>query len=193
MKKCTRCKKEKDEKEFCKDRSRPDGLRCQCKECHKLPPVRPKETLPAGKKRCSKCGKVKEKEAFHKDKSRPDGVACSCKECAKVYESANREKIKKRKVAYNAKNRERKKWWFILKTYGLTQDAYIEILKSQCGACAICGKTEEGSGRALSVDHNHDTGKVRGILCSDCNVGLGLFRDDIQCLHNAIDYLSQIN
>lgn len=69
---------------------------------------------------------------------------------------------------------ERKKAWnqkhSLKKKYNMTVDQYNSMLKSQNGKCAICGNTSE---RALAVDHNHETGKVRGLLCLQCNVHLG--------------------
>jgi hypothetical protein len=78
--------------------------------------------------------------------------------------------------------------------YGLTQAQYDEILAEQGGGCAICGKTEtDSTGRPLSVDHNHRTNEVRGLLCGNCNRALGLFQDDITLLRRAITYLNYHN
>jgi hypothetical protein len=80
-----------------------------------------------------------------------------------------------------------------LKTYGLTIEQFEQMLEAQEGRCAICGEFpyEELNGKTkkLAVDHDHITGKVRALLCSGCNGGLGLFRDNIETLNNAISYL----
>lgn len=82
-------------------------------------------------------------------------------------------------------------------SYGITQEAYDALLAQQNGVCAICGNPEtviiRGTLCPLSVDHDHDTGKIRGLLCSTCNAALGLFKDNIENLSNAIDYLMGFN
>ncbi len=73
--------------------------------------------------------------------------------------------------------------------YGMTTAEYDQILASQGGGCAICGGGTDSKGRSLHVDHHHDTGKNRGILCTMCNPGVGYFRDDPELLEKAADYL----
>jgi hypothetical protein len=71
-----------------------------------------------------------------------------------------------------------------------TSDYYEILLEQQKGCCTICLKTESRKGAPhLSVDHNHKTGDIRGLLCSKCNIGLGYFNDDKTLLKKAIDYL----
>jgi hypothetical protein len=79
-----------------------------------------------------------------------------------------------------------------LKTkYGITEAEFDALLAEQGGGCAICGTTTpRGRGQRFHVDHCHETGKVRGILCSECNTGLGKFRDDPDLLRRALAYLS---
>jgi len=79
-----------------------------------------------------------------------------------------------------------------VKQYGLTLDDYKELQKKQNGKCAICGaEIGNSEGDRLYVDHNHKTGKVRGILCSNCNIGIGKFHDNISLLKRAIEYLEK--
>ena len=129
-------------------------------------------------KKCSKCGETKEINNFHIDRGTLDGHSVWCKKCRKIYRD---------------ENRERAKWYQILRRYSLTQEEYYNILETQGGVCAICGRTEEEVGSTFHVDHNHETGVVRGILCDTCNRGLGYFREDSQCLQRAVAYISQIN
>jgi hypothetical protein len=79
------------------------------------------------------------------------------------------------------------------RNYGITLEWYRNTLKAQNGVCAICSKPEsvkiKGKLIAMPVDHNHNTGKARGLLCTQCNRGLGLFRDNQEILKNAILYL----
>jgi hypothetical protein len=81
------------------------------------------------------------------------------------------------------------------KNFGITLDDYNVMLESQSGVCAICGNPETTRHnntdrvRNLAVDHCHTTGKVRGLLCTKCNQGLGNFRDNPDFLAKAISYL----
>lgn len=73
------------------------------------------------------------------------------------------------------------------RVFGLTPEDYQEMLAQQNNVCAICGRRDRN--KSLAVDHNHTTGKVRGLLCGRCNTGLGQFQDDIRLLASAIVYL----
>lgn len=79
---------------------------------------------------------------------------------------------------------------YLMRTYGITSAQYDEMLESQDGVCAICGQEEQVKTRGLSVDHCHTTGEIRGLLCSFCNMALGLIKDDTQSLINAVKYLA---
>ena len=72
-------------------------------------------------------------------------------------------------------------------SYGLSPEQYLELHNSQEGKCKICGK-ELDSGY-LHVDHDKNTGEIRGLLCGNCNRGLGLFGDSIKNLEKAVEYL----
>lgn len=74
------------------------------------------------------------------------------------------------------------------KKYGIGLHQYQSILEAQQGACGICGKK---NWRNLAIDHNHQTGDVRGLLCSTCNTGLGQFQDSVDLLEKAIEYLKR--
>lgn len=71
--------------------------------------------------------------------------------------------------------------------YGLSENEHLALIKEQNNLCAICGGKD--AGKVLCVDHNHTTGAVRGLLCGNCNVGLGNFRDNPKILESAIAYL----
>jgi hypothetical protein len=81
------------------------------------------------------------------------------------------------------------------KQYGITAEDFAQMLLDQDGVCAICGLPEttiqNGKVRQLSVDHDHETGRVRGLLCNDCNRGIGMLHDDPDLLRTAADYLER--
>lgn len=78
--------------------------------------------------------------------------------------------------------------WYVAKTYGLAPGQYEEMLNLQNGVCAICGY-ECPTGYRLSVDHNHETGEVRGLLCLYCNRAIGNLRDDPNLADKTASYL----
>ncbi len=89
--------------------------------------------------------------------------------------------------------REHIKWKsFIKRTYGIDSETYYEMLERQNYKCAICFSEDNNSSARtkMFIDHCHSTGKVRGLLCSKCNMALGNFNDDIEILKNAIEYLA---
>ena len=130
---------------------------------------------------CSKCDIEKPLTAFSARKERPNGagVRSKCKECGNKISQAHRDK----KPGYT---RERN-----LKTlYGITHNDYLKMLEAQNGRCAICGTDTPGGKGAFHVDHCHSSGKVRGLLCGNCNRGIGYLKDSISNLSSAILYLS---
>lgn len=80
----------------------------------------------------------------------------------------------------------------LIQNYGITLEDYNRMFIEQNGCCKICGKHQQDLKASLHVDHNHTTGKVRGLLCHHCNVGLGNFEDDITLLSKAIAYLEEV-
>lgn len=75
------------------------------------------------------------------------------------------------------------------KTHGITLEQKRSMLSAQGGKCAICGTTEPGGRGDFHVDHSHENGKIRGVLCHRCNIGIGSLREDVAILFSAIDYL----
>lgn len=75
--------------------------------------------------------------------------------------------------------------------FGINHDQYMLMLHEQNSVCAICEKPEPVEGRSLSVDHDHETGRVRGLLCSNCNPGIGKFKESIDLLRKAVAYLER--
>lgn len=80
---------------------------------------------------------------------------------------------------------------FTLAMFGISPQGEADMVESQGGGCAICGKTEMENGRRLATDHCHKTGTFRGFLCMKCNIGLGYFADDTKKMQKAILYLKR--
>lgn len=125
-----------------------------------------------GTRTCSVCGETKELHFFSKHSGSKHARTRSCKQC---------------KTRHSRQRR-----------YGVTPEQYDAMLQSQNGRCAICGTTDpktRTSGchvkSSFCVDHCHKTGKVRGLLCMECNTGLGKFKDNPDTLTAAISYLNK--
>ena len=131
-------------------------------------------------KTCNKCGENKPTTEFHRNASSKDGYKSQCKVCAKAG----------KKVFYSKEYHRNKD---LIWKYGITLEDYNEMLEEQDHCCAICGIHEEHCNKKLAVDHNHDTGKVRALLCHHCNTGLGYFKENIKFLNNAIQYVKDYN
>lgn len=136
-------------------------------------------------KRCSTCRLTKPVGSFHSNKHNSDGLAGQCKDCRRAssreYYENNRELLHARNLKYR---------------FGVDIETYRKQLDRQGGVCAICAEPCS-SGKRLAVDHDHSCcpGKktcgecVRGLLCANCNVGIGYFNDNPDLLAKAINYL----
>lgn len=112
------------------------------------------------------------------------GKRGECKQCSKLARATRHQHAKK----YNPLQRRS----VVLKNkYGITQVDFEKMFAIQGGRCKVCKSTDPGPAGNFAVDHCHDTGKVRGLLCYKCNMGLGSFRDSITILKNAIEYLKE--
>lgn len=166
---------------------------------------------------CKTCGKKKPIQMFVRNDGCQLGVTPTCKACSAIrarpaarkrsaeqrklfpekvkalkarYYAKHKEKIQSRLSIYRQSNRERLKEAVRKRKYGLGSADFAAMLVSQDGCCAICQKTLSlDVGKSIHIDHCHVAGNVRGLLCSNCNTGLGLFRDSINNLRNAIQYL----
>ena len=129
-------------------------------------------------KRCTCCKQEKPLTAFAKSRQKKDGLQPFCKECSSAYVGEWQRTEKGKLSRQQAK---------LKLDFGLSFEEYQHLLASQNGGCAICG--EQLNGKALDVDHDHVTGKVRGLLCNKHNQALGLFNDDPTLLEMARQYL----
>lgn len=147
-------------------------------------------------KKCSKCQEEKSLDSFCKHRGMKDGHNNNCKECVKKYVAENKETVRKYKSDYYYANRtsiiKRDRRNHLKRKYGVTQEWYDEQLKLQDGNCKICGTKDPGKGlKHFHVDHSHETGKVRGLLCHSCNTGIGLFKEDVKLIEKAIEYVNR--
>jgi hypothetical protein len=159
---------------------------------------------------CSICGEWKDYSNFTRHATMRDGHMNRCKSCVNQKgrearaangisdEEKTKRKIKDKKrydrITSNKKlNTERKQKMrsaHLYRTYGITLEEYEHIHKAQNGCCGICQINESDAPRkVLSVDHCHDTGQIRGLLCDRCNLGVGMLGDNLNSLQKAVDYL----
>jgi hypothetical protein len=149
----------------------------------------------AGTRVCKDCQQEKPLSEFSPAGRRADGThrpSIYCKPCGS--ERAMRHRDKNPDMQLNA---------HLLRAFGITLEEYNALLGAQGGVCAICGNPpalalglrSRRQGRAvrprLVVDHDHDTGAVRGLLCTPCNRGIGLLNDDPKRVRAALDYLEE--
>ena len=143
-------------------------------------------------KNCTVCKTYKGLENFYNYKASPDGLAYRCKDCdgkaRKKWRENNPVRSSESARGRNLKHK-----------YGITLEDYKSMLEDQGGVCAICGvSTNKTSGRNgdklnFAVDHCHTTGNVRGLLCNQCNRGLGMLMDSAETLEKALSYLKKYN
>lgn len=160
-----------------------------------------------GQIRCYLCGESKPLSEYQPSVIKAGCGACrSCKYTAKrAYEQRQPQK------AAAARNRHRKanldhhravvrdyfrrnpdrRRDYNLRRYDITSQEYDRLLSAQGGACACCGATQNRDGKRLFVDHDHETGAIRGLLCRKCNAGIGALGDDIAGVERALAYLKR--
>ncbi len=142
---------------------------------------------PGFKLKCSTCKEEKYSTYFYKAANKKRGYQWSCISCCK-----DRRDKHKNSMSPEEWSLLNKQYW--LKTeYGISLEDYNQLLKQQEHKCAIC-KTDETDAfrQTLYVDHCHSTGVVRGLLCMQCNSGLGKFKDSLERLEAAKEYLRKV-
>lgn len=160
-------------KQRCACGSPKDSSAAKCRSCYNA--ERSERAKNRVKQTCSKCKVPKVLVDFPTDNRLPNGRKGVCRDCANGH-------IKSLGHISQKKYR--------LKTqYGITLEQYDQMYENQCKSCAGCNTPIEKWGRSTHVDHDHETGKVRGILCQDCNSVLGYARDSIERLTCLIEYL----
>ncbi|MBJ6638004.1 endonuclease VII domain-containing protein [Streptomyces sp. DHE7-1] len=175
-KRCGKCGRGLPPDAFARDKNRRDGLQVHCRECvarysaahHRRrreamgKAVRERADVPPGHKLCRTCGEVKPHSDWHRNATASDGLATRCKTCRAIQ---GRQGHLKRQ-------------------YGITETERDELIASQGGVCCICLAAVPAH-----VDHCHETGRVRGVLCFSCNAALGQFKDQPEAIRRAAAYV----
>ena len=145
---------------------------------------------------CTKCGVEKPLDQFYKDKRLKSGVHSECKVCHESMRRnwilKNREKVRKYGTDWIKKNPERSKSQQLKTRHGITLEDYNKLLKQQNGCCALCGHFGPRGNRQkyFHVDHDHNTGQIRGLLCCECNWFLGVAKlEDPEQIEKLLKYL----
>ena len=163
---CKICKQELPEENFYRDGRYPNTLCSYCKTCHKK--------------------KTKGYLEKYKDKKRAT---------SRRYYERNRDRLLASQAAYRKHNpsivKETAHRSHLMKKYHLSKEDFSALLESQGGVCKICKTNNPGWHGRFCVDHNHETGNIRGLLCNNCNVILGHSKDDTEILESAIAYLME--
>jgi len=158
-------------------------------------------------KRCKKCGESKLLTEFHRATGMKDGYRSECKVCSRAIRRAwyvanrekaiadvkrwqqdNKERLNEYRREYRENRRPEAREGHLRRTFGIRQSDYDALLARQNGGCAICGK--KPGKISLHVDHDHETGEIRGLLCVGCNNAIGQLHDDPELLIRATDYVS---
>jgi len=159
-------------------------------------------------KRCKKCGEEKPLDEFHRAQGMRDGHRSECKDCHRArmrqwyrdnreraiagvreWQQANKEHLAEYRREYRKGRTAEAREGHLRRTFGITQADYGALLVEQGGGCEICGKAPGEI--SLHVDHDHETGEIRGLLCVGCNNALGQFHDDPALLGRAIAYVGE--
>ena len=189
---CTKCGEEKNLSGFYKSKTGKHGTTAYCRACFVVINRERREAYASRpdtekeEKKCRKCGEVKVITEFPLDRGTPDKHTNQCRECDRAY---HRERY--RAVGRSTKrDPKREQEYHRERTYGISAEQYKRMLEDANHLCEICGRDPvEVSKRGACIDHCHETGKVRGILCGPCNTGIGNLRDDPAVLRKALEYL----
>src|SRR2546423_9654877 len=184
MKRCSRCRDFKSLTDFYRSGKSHDGRQSYCKPCvrddlreraaRKPRKLRKRVAAPPGSKHCHGCGLIKPLDAFCNNRRSGDGKAFYCKTC---HNARSRETLER---LYGGSRH-----YHLMRRYGIGDADVAAMIDAQDGKCLICVDALTKA----HVDHDHVTGKVRGVLCFNCNAGLGKFGDNVEIVERALAYL----
>jgi hypothetical protein len=176
-KKCTTCKLEQPLSQYRKDASRFNGIHPTCNNCNK-----------EIQKRWYANNKEKAKEAASKRYHQNKHIINAKRKEKRIN---NPEEVRAKSRSYYNPITSKVSSWRNAGIKNMTYDRYLQMLESQNNCCAICGLHKDTFQKQLAVDHDHKTGEPRGLLCLNCNNGLGKLKDSVELLEKAINYLKQ--
>ena len=107
------------------------------------------------------------------------------------WKQEHKKEINEHRRKYDKEHPEIKKGQAMKFNYGITLDEYNQVFAAQKGRCMICGIHQSELLRSLAIDHNHETGEFRSLLCANCNTGIGLFHENTGIMRTAISYLEK--
>lgn len=167
---------------------------------------------------CTKCKQEKLFSAFLKNRTCKDGYQTQCRSCmqdftdqwrhtpkgkryaqgySKEYYKTNKQKISERRKAYNKTPRGKKAALrrYLRNKYNITLEFYLDLRNSQGARCAICDKQEplDETAKILCLDHNHETGQIRELICLHCNTAIGFAKENTATLQAMIQYIEKHN
>ncbi len=150
---------------------------------------------------CKRCHIEQSIEVFYVEKMCKGGRRPVCAKCIRKQQkeryAKNPEKGRTKQREYNRLHPENNRKCNLKKKYGITKEYYNLIFQQQGGVCLVCGKSEtvmfRGKIKYLAVDHNHQTGKIRGLLCQKCNQALGLLGENPVIIKSLLGYLKECN
>jgi hypothetical protein len=129
------------------------------------------QLISSGRQRCCVCLEIKPLvEGFYRNSRCASGHSVYCKTCCSSWQKLHQHRIHLRHV------------------YGIELEEFEAMFEAQGGVCAICGEPPV-VGRRLSVDHEHDSDQVRGLLCQKCNAAIGMLGDDPEVIERAAQYI----
>jgi len=167
----------------------------------------PMENVAALAIKCKKCGELKPASEFYRSRTIKRGFDTYCKVCrqgiCKAWEKANPEKVTamrrrgylKREKGNPVIRRRMKKYlrnYNLFRKYGITKEEFDRLVFLQANRCALCDNEFTGVGYMKpAVDHDHETGAIRGLLCKRCNLALGQLGDTLAGVMRAVEYLNK--
>lgn len=200
---CSLCGEDKPKTEFIGSNDNITWVRERCSPCYKL--AKNLFHTDDGQKLCRKCSTLKSLDQFGNDKKKADKLRTHCKSCnSKAYKDWYYSDVdNSRAVSQNWRDtnkQKRKEIWQdyylqdkaskLKKNYGIEYEDYLLMLEDQNFKCLTCNSDfSKMASRKIHLDHNHSTGEIRGILCHNCNIALGLLKEDIAVLKRMILYI----
>lgn len=205
---CKTCKQPKQREDFYNSKNK-SGHSTSCKSCDnihhyerrrarrleqgllvKFPTLANRQLAEEGKKYCPTCKQILDLTEFSTMKVR-NGVASHCRKCVVSWSKSYRKTPKCKQKKKEDYQRNKEKWLDkkLRRRFGITLEQYKNTLDKQGCKCIICGRTPEENGKMLAVDHNHETGKNRGLLCSSCNICIGFIEKNKLSILKISEYL----